>query len=488
MTLIQRCKPLLAAISSAILTGCAFYIPHAWFLVFVALVPLIHAARTASTKKAALLWGLVTGVGIMGIATYAMLSVRSLPATVGLAASANDTAVFVTWFLILLVTAPLIGMWAMFVQKYDATRLFIGAVAACMWVALEYIRMYTFNFMTAAPHIANPPFFSFGFLGYPMAESLSWIQLAAMGGVALMSLVAIGANLAFYSMWQKGKLPQAIGLAVLLVLITVAPIDTTRERLLPVPPTPKTSVGIVSIYTAHGEDTEEAREVRAKQVQKAVTDLSQQGAKIILLPEVEPFSKASSTVVRSLPENTEQVVVEEDMEGVYGKDALAWGFATTLSGETRSAIRSKMILTPQGEYLIGVFDTALHLLGKDDVAEHFGDAYGLSTGDLGDPLVFKNVRASLLFCVEAFAPGLGKKLATVQDANLLLVMISHGRFNSSPLLETDTFRMSRVRAVEASRAMAVSAKDAPAFAFDAYGRVLAEIGQGGVSETAAVQF
>ncbi len=478
-------KALGFGLCSGVLVLVAFYVPYAWPLIFVALIPLLHGVYGARSRYGAFGAGLLAGMVIVGGTTWWMFSTTTLPGSIGLSPLTNGIAVIVSWLLIMLFTAPFVGVWALLARSLEVPKMFDAIAVSLLWVMAEYARMYGFNIVTYAANVTNPPFWSTGFVGYVLADSESWLQLASLGGVALMSLMVIGTNILLYTFMRQWTLSRArLTVIASIVLVSLLPLGSIRASLDALP-VHEISVGLVSLYSSATE-SEEHSTVSATDQKTHIAELVEEGATLIVLPEGSRFHTASSSVQETITFEG-PVIVDSGASSTFQNTNSFWAYATDQSGTELVPLRTKMVLTPQGEYLIEIFYQFLFLIGKGDIAERFEQRYLLTNGDIGHPLILKDIRASVLFCFEIFAPEIGRTLVTEQETDLILTMVSHVRFTHSLLLEKDTFRFVRVRAVEARVPLVMSAKQTPAYAFDQYGRVLATIGHTRVSEHAVVR-
>lgn len=472
--------------SLALVSGClvlvAFYVPYMWWLVFIALVPLFEGIVRAKSKWYVFFVGCTAGSTIIGGTSLWLLdALPGLPA----GGIANAFGIYGSWLALILCIAPVVGLFAVFIRSLPETSSWLPLVIPVAWVASEYVRMFVYAVLTFAPNVANPAFYSVGFIGYPLADSLAWLQLASVGGVYALGGIVVLVNVLA---WQSIRSLRHIGaLALGVIIISFLPIADIRESIIPRGETVPVRVGLMSVYTPESERYSGFKhdEPYASVVKKSVTALSNEKPDVILLPEGGSFLDKT----RSASNLTSPVVIDlaTVATGYVSRENI--GFAGTLGGETVVPIRAKRILTPQGEYVAGIARVTGGLLGMTGAIDTYARRINISTGLWGGPLLIpqKDLRLSLMFCIEALAPGFGASLVRDDNSSLLLVMNSHSRFKDSTFLEIDTLRFLKVRGVEAGVPLMASADQSPAYALDAYGRVLHKFGGKGFSEEGVVE-
>lgn len=465
-------RPSLLALLASALLALAYRVPGFWPVSFVALVPLMFAVTRAKSTRAAFLYGFIPGLTTAAVGTSWFFASLPLPASFGVG-NPLDGLIFVglSWLLVVLSLSPWKGVWAAAIRAFDFGKPFDIAAASVLFVAAEYLQMLSFNWLTFAAGVGNPPFFSAGFLGYPLADDSAYLQLAAFGGVYALSLLVVLANLAFFALLRVGNRRAAAGLAIALMVIALLPVASWRSTLAP-PAKSSITVGLMTLRSPirpEGETPEEQADALA-----AVRSAAAGGASLILVPEdsrlFTPFSDRS---VLDVLGNTDAAVIDS------GSAASPSGGLMLAATENRlghvSLVRTKIALTPQGEYLPSLFALFLTATGNRTAADAFSSAHDYRNGSLGSAITLRGATVSVMFCSETLMPGIARELVAAQGSDLLLNPASHAWFSSSPSLEADVLRFVKVETVEAGVPSVRSANDGPAYALDAYGRELARI-------------
>lgn len=467
IAIVLRNPILLAGIAGALVI-CAAYAPSAWWLMFVALVPFIHAVRGASPRTLVLV-GCIFGALLIGSATLATLW-ASVPGYAGAFGTTEGyVLVLSSWLLFFVPLIPTVIAWAFLAASIRSFGLWAAAVLSAAWVFLEWSRMIIFNIATYAPGVENPPFFSASALGYVIADNSSWLQLASLGGVYLMSGAVIGVNLMAYLFLRR---KQWIRLALLggsVLVISIVPIASIRASYA-TPSDEELTVGFVSLTSAwlHTEGRADIP-FRMNEMPGALD--------LVVLPE-----GVSTT---SVPLLFPQEAIRDDTVVLSTHSNLRGGILGNIAevqkaGDTEpSLVRAKRILAAQGEYISGAFLLLARVTGTyTETLSH-----RMTSGSWGGPFMVgtERVPVSVLFCVEMLAPRFGKTQSTHDESALIALPMSHLQFRDAPTLKKDTLRFLKVRAVEAGVPIVASGNATPGYAIDGFGQILAEVGVDGIS-------
>jgi apolipoprotein N-acyltransferase len=477
----SRLSPILLGLLSGALLAAAYRLPGAWPLSFIALAPLLALAGQRSGAWTTFFSGSLAGFLVTGVATSWFFGV--LPFHTGFADVSPLLAflfVFTNWFLVNLVIGPSLGVWALAVRELDLSRPFGQFAAALLLPAVEFARMIAFAALSYAPHVGNPLFFSAGFLGYPLADDAGLRQLAAYGGVYVLSFVAAYANVLFYRVLMhprsRASAGYAAALALALAVVLVLPVGMLRTSAQS-EAKPGETVAILSLYTPTQEPGLNLAPY-ARTAETLAKDAMDAGADVVLLPEdarmLEPFS--TTTYAEAFGARSASVIDSGPFGAVPG-EMVVRSIADTVRGGV--LVRDKQVLTPDGEYLTSLFRFIVETGGGGRAAEAFEETHGYQAGITGRPFERGTLTASLAFCLEVLKPGLGADLVREQGSGVLFVPASHALFGASPSLERDVLRFNQVQAVEAGVPLLSSVNGAPAYALDRYGRVISTAGEGG---------
>ncbi|MGE5540709.1 MAG: nitrilase-related carbon-nitrogen hydrolase [Bacillota bacterium] len=475
------CQPLVLGLLSGVLLALAARVPGAWPLSFIALVPAYIAVAQAPSGRVVFLSGFVTGLPMMGAAIWWLFDALPLPPAFGTIPPWLGLATVGTSFVILtLAFAAVVGLWALFSYAIRAWRYGLLAMALS-WLAFEYLRMVVYNLLTFAPHIDNAPFFSSGFVGYPLADSMGWVQLAAVGGVYTLGTVVVLGNALAYRIVRsrQRRVASGIAMALIILLVHVVPIAAIRSAAFPDMPRHRITVAALSLRTPANADPEVRVPVEATMVE-FVRRASDAGADLIALPEesnfLAPFSTRTPNSV--LGDRHRSAIIDSGTALLEDGTRVRRAQAPDTLGFNTGLLQDKRILTPKGEYLPTLLSGIITTLGGGQYLDRFAAKRNYSIGKVEIPGTIAGVKFSVLLCIETMEPGLGREVVRAQGSEILAVLASHAWFGTSPFLIQDTFRQARIQAVEAHVPVVRSADFAPAYVFDAYGRVVASGGFG----------
>ncbi|HEX5774385.1 MAG TPA: hypothetical protein VFY28_00265 [Candidatus Paceibacterota bacterium] len=475
---VLRTPAALGLFSGALLVA-ASRVPGGWPLSFIALTPLLIAAMNAASRRQAFFAGWLAGAPMMLAALWWLFDALPLPPIFGdIPFWLAIATVGVSLTVLTIVFAALVGLWAVFAYEVRAWRFALPA-AALSWLAFEYLRMVAYNLLTFAPDVWNPPFFSVGFIGYPLADSVSWLQLAAFGGVYALGLAAIVGNAIAYRavMCRRPRL----GILVVAIVLSVhfVPVASVVEALRDELPRRTLTVAALSLRTP-GDADPAVRAPAETTTLDFVRQASDAGADLVALTEESnlfaPFSER--TPYSAIGGRHRTVVVDSGTVLLEDGTRVRRAIAADTLGLDSGLLQDKRILTPKGEYLPTLLSSVFTALGGEEHLDRFAAKRNYSLGRNGSPGTVAGVRISVLLCIEAMQPGLARQVVREQDSDLITILASHAWFGTSPTLAQDTYRQARVQAVEAGVPVVRSADFAPAYIFDRYGRILASGGFG----------
>jgi apolipoprotein N-acyltransferase len=483
-------KTLVLGVCSGVLLIISYRLPGFWPLLFVSLVPLLIASYGEGNHRSIFLSGAIAGTMIMGVGTEWLFATLPLPPVFGVtSSSAGPIIVFSNWFLEVLATGPVMGFFALLLRELDVRRALHLFVAAALFVGAEALRMITYNLLTFAPGVMNPPFFSAGFVGYALADNEGLRQLGHWGGVYTLSFVVVFVNLLLFRflVLETSKRRKILGTALTAATIlgvACYPVVSLRERLAP-KSVSSVSVAVLSLDAPSrfpGVDFSPFNE-QALTVTKAALLA---GAEVVLLPEdsrlLFPFS---TTTYATLTKRTDAVIVDSGAVRNERGQQVIRAFASRANSTT--SLRDKVVLTPDGEYLVWFYKLMLTVVGEGKAAAAFESLRNYTNGEDAHALTLPSARGSVFFCLEVLMPGIVSNLARADGSTFVLIPSSHAWFHHSSVLEQDVLRYNRVQAVEAGLPEAVSINGAPGYALDRYGRVIAKTGDDGKPSFVLVQ-
>lgn len=447
-----------AAAASGILVAMACPGPGLWPLAFVALTPLLIAAEGQSVRRGAAL-GAVTGL-------------------VGFALTLRWLAPLSAWGWL-----ALAAYLALYPALFGAvaTRLLRGglwprAAVPAAWVVLEWARGWVLGG------------FGWGALGHALAPAPILLQLAALGGVALLSAALAGTATALAAAWPAVRGRAWRRAAGPLALAAAIPLALTAHGAVILGGADGGEVLRIAVVQADlsARDRWDAGVVAtaldryATITDRAIADEPE----LVLWPETAipaPLDEGAGLAIRSraLRQRVEEVWrvplifgVAEPAPGAPGRflnAAVLYG-----PGGVRAPSYHKRRLVPFGEYtplpgLLGGLERPLP-----------GPEFVFGAG--GPPFAVGPARVGVLICFEdVFAD---EALARAADADLLVILTNDGWFGDAGARQH--LAIAQLRAVETGRSIARAANTGTSALIDRRGRIRARAAPGPGHATAAL--
>ncbi len=449
-----------AAALSGILLSAAFSPAEWWFLAYVALVPLIVAARGVPVRRAFLL-GWVAGV-VFFTATVWWITVAVI--------TYGGLSVPVGWVVLLLLAAYLgiyPGLFAA-VASLPATAGFAGLLLLpAAWTALEWIRG---TFLQGG--------FPWGSVAYTQFSRLAFIQSAALAGPHLPGfiLVAVNVALAWLVSSCRGKdLParrrSLAGMAVTVALVGVNLLYGALRLS-----GPAGGSGRIRVAVLQGNISQEVKWNRdfRESTLRIYEDLTRQaaaaGARVIIWPEA-----AAPFYLQKEPAYRERIAALARQAGVpllVGAPAFETdGREVSLRNRVylfdatgrESGLYDKMHLVPFGEYVPA--KRLLSFAGK--LVAEVGD---FTPGPRRNLFAAEWTRFGTVICYEIVFPDLVRRF--VNDGAGFMTTVTNDAWYGRSAASRQHFAQMVFRAVENARPVARAANTGISGFVDARGRIL----------------
>jgi apolipoprotein N-acyltransferase len=338
-------------------------------------------------------------------------------------------------------------------------------LAPPLWTGTEFLRGWLF---TGFPWVT---------FGYSQATVLPIVQLASVGGVALISLLLVtgSASLAVAALGDRRQAVRAVALSAGLVAAAAGWGQWRIARGELASTGPVLRVGIVQGNVAQSQKWDPAH---AREIFQRYLDLTRRvargGARLIVWPEsATPFSFEEE------PEGREAVLgLAREVSAwlVLGSNQIERGsparyynaaFLVSPAGQ-QAAVYRKVHLVPFGEYV----PLRSLLFFARPLVDGIGDfAHGREV----TPLEIDGRRVSTVICYESVFPYLAREAVTRHGSQLLTAITNDAWYgwSSAPFQH---FEQGAVRAVEFGRYFVRAANTGISGIVDPYGRVVASRG------------
>lgn len=430
------------AAGSGCLGALAFPTPGLWPLSFVAWAPLVVVLHGVRARFGALL-GVVAGVAFFAVALR-WLSGLTLT---GWAALSIVLAGYVAVF----------GAGAATLLERPTTPNRVAI--AGMWVAIEWIRGWLFTG------------FGWGALGYALAPSPTMIQLAAIGGVPLLSFAIVGCNVAVASAWlgyrragvRGARVPAALAVALPVAMVAYGAIVLSSETGV----SGELRVAVIQGAMSPHDKWGERGIYESGQRYVSLSDrASERAPQLIVWPETAipaPLDGGRRMAVKSrgLRRRVQEVWRAPLLFGIpepSGPDAFYNSAELyAVDGVPREPYRKRR-LVPFGEYRPALFSFLPRVI----------DGPRFVHGSGGAAFDVNGARVGVLICFEDVFPTEGT--ARAAGADVLAVITNDAWFGAAGIAQH--FDIAILRAVETRRSVVRAANTGISALIDPRGRVL----------------
>lgn len=467
---------------AVVLASIPFFIPYSGVASIVAFSLLITLARYKNLNSWKIFsFGCFFGFFVIG-ASIAWLysSIPFLHTEYGIGMLTGFGLITITFLSVVVPSAIIIGGWMVFISKIRFNTFFDIVSIAVSFTVFEYFRLLIVSFVLLGTNMTLVPHFSFGMLGYSLADYILPLQLAVFGGLYMLSFLAILCAGFFYSAYQNrtrgGILSYKRGSFIALLFGVIF----FPHALFPFGEknnTTPNSLSFAVVTEYFSPDT--------SFLQKEVYQTLFEHRGVVVFPEgsrlFPPFRTESHAVHNfSISEQPRGNSIIDSGTYVRERGEKVGAAFISINGEA-VLLREKEVLTPFGEYMPVYMTFFGTLFGFESVFKELSDARTLAVGSVGTPHVVDGALVTAIFCHEIAVPGFVKTLQKETDADVILVLASTRWFSYTKSLHTQTVRMAKIQAVQARAPLIRASYNDPGFAIDRYGRVLFEAARGEAS-------
>lgn len=476
-----------APVASGILFALSFlYSDIFWWFSLIALIPLLFFFGNVRTPYGAFIGAWFAGSFLFGGSF--LWYWNSLPLDwLGVPTVWKGILyVGISWWITTLVLSLVIGFWGSIAWYFLRTRSFLENVffIPLAWAVLEYVRAWLYSLLTYGVGVAFGPHFTIGFLGYLLANHPLLLQFASLGKVYLLGFIVVFFNLVFFGIAAHARLAFVRKFAVMAALMAIV----VGTSFVPVPE--KTSGGneitVVALHTNFPlllSVSRKVQQIRDGTYRELMLRAAREASSpdVILLPEDTRFFKnlllrqeADAFVQETFGALRPLIVDSGNVIGSGDKTHSRLLYYDTAAGTFST--RDKVFLAPQGEYIPDLFSFIVGLFGDStkEIEKHRTYYPGTNENAVGGN---RRIIIGGLFCSEMFSEVLYGALKN-EKANMLVNAASHSWFHGSRFFYREFLAAAKVRAVENRLPLVVAANVSPAFAVNAYGRLIGETGWG----------
>jgi apolipoprotein N-acyltransferase len=430
-------KNSLLAILSAILLILAFPDFDFWFLAYFALVPLYFAIdREKESRVKSFVLGWIFGVtfffGSCWWLTYAPVNYGGVPTVIAYA--------------LLFGAASIVGLFpAIFGLVFSLVLKRFGNIAIIsapfLWAAIEFLRF-------------NVTGNSWNAVGYSQAFTAMTINFAKVGGVYLVSFLAVGVGAAlFYLISGLNRISILSGAAIVLLIFSGVFISESANQIEKIDCADCSAViAIQPNVPMSGLKYEDRMRLRARHVELAENALQtiegqrtkRKGQTIVIFPE-SPMNfeydrdREFQQFLREFTAKNNVSVLFNAAEPAIGSGLYNSAVLVDERG-VKTAQYDKIHLVPFGEYAPvpqAIASFVPTMVGSFE----FGNSYDL--------IPFGEAQAGIMICFESHFPTLTRQFA-LQGADVLVELTNDGYLGNTPVLRQHLAN-AVFRAVETNR-------------------------------------
>ncbi len=320
-----------------------------------------------------------------------------------------------------------------------------------LWVATEIFRSFLFSVYAFGPGSFLNMGFSYGYLGYLLAEEPHMLQLAAIAGVYGLSYIAALIGTCTFILCVHSRRTQAATVVITTVAVAASmllPVVTVHEHA-----TLGREVIAIETYFSHRFESQEgAAQVKHEELKKAVGSALRNGPDTIILSEDAQLESAFTDTEALLlwahaqTQKTDTVIVDSgpavDDRGVDVLRAHMYDLR-----DNAAYFFDKRYLVPQGEYLSYMYRFLLSFFLSDEEMAHVEDFTRFEPGTVHDEASYPQHLPGILFCFETMVPYGVRMAQHYRYPDFIAHPISHSWFTDPFSLEYQLDAMLKVSAV-----------------------------------------
>lgn len=438
-------------LASGFLFGFSFISPYLFWCFIPAFVLLLYAIKHEVSYIRTFLFGCVVGaIQYAGsfLWVWTTYPINWIPEGNTIM---QFTVIGFYWVLTSLVMGLAFGLFAVVLKRVTMWKFDVLYIVPTLWLFSELLKSLLFSLYTLGDGGFISFGFSFGYIGYLVADYGAWLSFASVAGVYGLSfvcaLLGVIAYLFFvhhaYTKWY---------VCVVMFFFFVSPFLVDAVLRHPYEKTQEPVYVVETYFDKKFFTADNAEVIKQERIQEAVEAALQQQAKTIILPE--------DTHVGSSFENTDaffdwviQMSGREDVvivDNNGAKDARGIDVLRTYIYDTKTRsvyFADKKYLVPQGEFMSVLHKNILSLFVTDEQLNSILAFTRLRAGVMRTSQALPHDLPGILFCFETAVPFAVKEELARHEAPFIAHSISHGWFTEPDSLENQLNQMLKVHAV-----------------------------------------
>jgi apolipoprotein N-acyltransferase len=331
-----------------------------------------------------------------------------------------------------------------------------------LWVVTEYVRAIIFSVVSMGPGGRIGPYWTFGNIGYLMAETPFGFA-ARFGGLYLLTGIAALLFVAGYQSWKKRD-----PLPILIVVFVAGLLSFAGYHSYKTASGPTRTIGTVR-YAYKQEATQYSNE--SYSILEQVPDDS---LDILVLPEYSHYFEEARDEdiprVQRIMRRDDGLVIHSAREDIQSLGHNMLTFQAP-DGQVLNQ-QEKWFVVPAGEYVPYIYQVILAYAGQERLLLDFNNQKSVNRGEtVESPYVFDGVSYGAHACSGVIAPEFYNQLAQA-GADVFSNSAALDTMGVSPLFHIESQNMNRLAAIAHAKPFIQGAKGGPAYIIDHNGQLV----------------
>jgi apolipoprotein N-acyltransferase len=338
------------------------------------------------------------------------------------------------------------GVWLL--QKYSVRNI-VFILIPPLWILSEMAGSLIFSIITIGPGGSITTAFSFGYVGYLLAQHELLLQVARIAGVYALGVFLVGFSVAcvWVLLHKRSQVPYVYVALILLFLTSFVSMPTIQSE--------EDSYTVAVINTRF--DLNDLLDDLGRGRVQANIESAMQAALLlesdyILLPEDSRYfdQQIDVDILRAtfaFREQNPEVIIVDSGRAESNRQSVVQAFVYNgLSGKVD--LSQKRYLVPQGEFMPTLYTAGLKLFGNTEIIETVAKNTAFTVGDHVDQSSFDSRSPGVLFCFESVSPfGVRTIMKERGSVPFIAHPVSHAWFTEPFALWNQLETMLQVQAV-----------------------------------------